>query len=109
MTIQANVAVIIGSPRKQSFNRRVASALAQLAPAGLRLELVEIGQFPIYNQDLDDEGKPCQTWVDFRSSHAPGLGEPKTHLCRGEGGEPCAQGGSVKRTSTMCEEHTSAK
>jgi chromate reductase len=68
MTIQTNVAVIIGSLRKQSFNRRVASALAQLAPAGLRLEIVEIGQFPLYNQDLDDEGKPYQTWVDFRSS-----------------------------------------
>jgi chromate reductase len=68
MTIQANVAVIVGSLRKNSLNRRTANALAQLAPSGLRLEIVEIGQLPLYNQDLDDEGKPHQTWVDFRDS-----------------------------------------
>ena len=68
MTIQANVAVIVGSLRKNSLNRRTANALVQLAPSGLRLEIVEIGQLPLYNQDLDDEGKPHQTWIDFRDS-----------------------------------------
>ena len=59
-----NVAVLVGSLRKDSFNRKVANALIQLAPAGLNLSIVEIGQLPIYNQDYDD--KPMTEWTAFR-------------------------------------------
>lgn len=59
-----DVAVIIGSLRKDSLNRKVAHALAELAPPGLILEIVEIGQLPIYNQDTDDAPPP--TWTAFR-------------------------------------------
>ncbi len=41
-----------------------AKALAALAPAGLQLEIVEIGQLPLYNQDYDDA--PPAAWVAFR-------------------------------------------
>jgi len=44
-----NVAVLVGSLRKASINRHVANALAELAPATLKLGIVEIGQLPIYN------------------------------------------------------------
>lgn len=37
-----------------------------LAPAGLQLEIVEIGELPLYNQDLDDDGAPAPAWVAFR-------------------------------------------
>lgn len=60
-----NVAVIVGSLRKASFNRRVAHALAELAPAGLKLEIVEIGQLPLYNQDSDDN--PPAAFTEFRN------------------------------------------
>lgn len=59
-----DVAVIVGSLRKDSINRKVANALAELAPAGLKLGIVEIGQLPIYNQDGDDD--PWEEWTAFR-------------------------------------------
>src|SRR5262245_40549448 len=60
------VAVIVGSLRRGSFNRRLAQALIALAPESLRLEIVEIGQLPLYNQDLDDDGEPPGAWTEFR-------------------------------------------
>ena len=48
------VAVIVGSLRKDSINRKVANALAELSPAGLKLGIVEIGRLPLYNPDHDD-------------------------------------------------------
>jgi chromate reductase len=59
-----NVAVIVGSLRRDSINRKVANALVELAPEGLKLSVVEIGQLPIYNQDGDD--KPPAEWTAFR-------------------------------------------
>lgn len=68
MPDQFNVAVLVGSLRKQSFNRRAAKALIGLAPATLRLEIVEIGALPLYDQDLDDENRPPKEWQDFRDA-----------------------------------------
>jgi chromate reductase, NAD(P)H dehydrogenase (quinone) len=59
-----DVALIVGSLRKDSINRKVANALAELAPASLKLAIVEIGQLPIYNPDLDDQPPP--EWTAFR-------------------------------------------
>ena len=48
-----NVAVIVGSLRRESINRKVALALQKLArPRGLELSLVELGDLPQYNDDL---------------------------------------------------------
>lgn len=68
MTTQStkNVAVIVGSLRKEAFSRKAARALIEVAPAGLALEIVEIGQLPIYNQDSDDTKAPPTAWTDFR-------------------------------------------
>ena len=43
-----NVAVLVGSLRKDSINRKVATALRELAPASLKLEIIEIGHLPLY-------------------------------------------------------------
>jgi len=59
-----NVAVLVGSLRKDSINRKVANALIELAPAALKLSIIEIGHLPIYNQDVDD-GPPA-AWTQFR-------------------------------------------
>jgi chromate reductase len=59
------IAVIVGSLRKGSYNRLTAHALAELAPEGLELEIVEIGDLPLYDQDLD-EGEPPAAWTRFR-------------------------------------------
>jgi chromate reductase len=61
-----NVAVFVGSLRKESVSRKLAKALADLSPERLELEIVEIGQLPLYNQDHDDEGTPPSAWTAFR-------------------------------------------
>src|SRR5512143_2515325 len=60
------VAVLVGSLRRESFSRKTAKALIALAPESLKLEIVEIGDLPIYNQDGDDDGKPPVAWTAFR-------------------------------------------
>jgi chromate reductase len=65
MSTVRDVAVFVGSLRKESINRKVAHALAELAPPSLKLGIVEIGQLPLYNQD--DEGEsPPEAWTTFR-------------------------------------------
>jgi chromate reductase len=61
------IAVLVGSLRKESFNRKMAHALISLAPQDLSLEIIEIGQLPLYNQDDDDEGHPPSQWTKFRN------------------------------------------
>lgn len=51
----AKVAVIVGSLRKGSVNRQFAQALAKLARPKLDLQIVEIGDLPLYDQDLEGE------------------------------------------------------
>jgi chromate reductase len=65
MARQYDVAVLVGSLRKGSYTRQVARALIELAPAELKLEIVEIGDLPMYNQDLETESPPGQ-WTTFR-------------------------------------------
>jgi len=69
MSMNRNIAVLVGSLRKESFNRKMAHALIELAPSELKLEIVEIGQLPLYNPDL--EGSPPAPWVGFRNQVRP--------------------------------------
>jgi chromate reductase, NAD(P)H dehydrogenase (quinone) len=64
MSQNRSVAVLVGSLRKESFNRRMAQALAAMAPASLTFEIVEIGDQPLYNQDLDQA--PPAPWTSLR-------------------------------------------
>ena len=60
------VALLVGSLRTASLNRKVALALSRLAPDSLEAELVEIGDLPLYNEDLDAATPPPQ-WTRFRA------------------------------------------
>lgn len=62
---QNKIAVLVGSLRKESFSRKVALALSELAPKSLDLEFIEIGELTFYNQDLD--ANPPESWVRFRN------------------------------------------
>jgi len=61
-----SVAVLVGSLRKDSFNRKIANTLAGVAPDTLKLDIVEIGDLPLYNPDLDGDAPP-QAWTAFRN------------------------------------------
>jgi NAD(P)H-dependent FMN reductase/ketosteroid isomerase-like protein len=61
------VAVLVGSLRAQSFSRKIARALAARAPDALRCRFVEIGELPLYNEDLENEAPPA-AWSSFRGA-----------------------------------------
>jgi chromate reductase, NAD(P)H dehydrogenase (quinone) len=48
-----NIAVVVGSNRRASINRKLARALAKLADRKLAVNLVRIDDLPMYNQDLE--------------------------------------------------------
>ena len=56
MTIQ--IAVLIGSLRRDSYNRRLANAVQKLAPAEFSFKELRISDLSLYNQD--DDGKPAE-------------------------------------------------
>src|ERR1700693_804964 len=61
-----NVAVIVGSLRKESFSLKIANALAKLAPAALKLDVVTLHGISFFNQDL--EAAPPADWLKFRET-----------------------------------------
>jgi chromate reductase len=61
-----NVAVVVGSLRKQSFSLRIAQAFAKLAPASLKLNIVTLDGLSFFNQDL--EAAPPADWLKFRET-----------------------------------------
>ena len=67
MAANRTVAVLVGSLRKESFSRKVANAVAEVAPATLRFTHIDIGALPHYNQDLDPDSPPA-AWVTFRDA-----------------------------------------
>lgn len=60
----SEIAVLVGSLRKDSINRKVATALCELAPHSLKPKIIEIGDLPLYNQDQD--ANPPAPWTAFR-------------------------------------------
>jgi len=55
------IAVIVGSLRRESINRRFAQALAKLAEGTLEFQFVELGDVPMYNEDLWQDPPPGVT------------------------------------------------
>ncbi|HEX4333847.1 MAG TPA: NADPH-dependent FMN reductase [Usitatibacter sp.] len=60
------VAVLIGSLRKESFSRRLALALCDSPPESLEMEILDIGDLPLYNQDLETDSPP-PAWTRYRT------------------------------------------
>jgi chromate reductase len=61
-----NVAAIVGSLRKEAFSLRTANALAKLAPASLKLNVVTLQGLSFFSQDL--EANPPADWLAFRET-----------------------------------------
>ncbi len=60
-----SVGIVVGSLRKDSFNRKIAHTFIKVAPATLKPEIVEIGDLTLFNQDI--EAHPPASWVAFKS------------------------------------------
>jgi chromate reductase, NAD(P)H dehydrogenase (quinone) len=58
------VAVIVGSLRKESFNRKIARAIIAAAPQDLSFHFLEIGNLPLFSEDL--EASPPEAWLALR-------------------------------------------
>lgn len=56
---QYQIAVVVGSLRRDSFNRKLANAIIKLAPPALSFQDIKISDLPLYNQD--DDGSPAES------------------------------------------------
>ncbi|MDE2400046.1 MAG: NAD(P)H-dependent oxidoreductase [Burkholderiales bacterium] len=63
---QYQIALVVGSLRRDSFNRKLANAIVKLAPAEFSFKPLEIGDLPLYNQD--DDGKPAEAVKQLKAA-----------------------------------------
>src|SRR5216684_2606351 len=61
-----SVAVLVGSLRRGSFSRKVARVAIALALNSLVMEIIEIGDLPLYNEDLEEAHATPPSWLMFR-------------------------------------------
>jgi chromate reductase len=66
------IAIIVGSLREGSLNRKMARAICAIRGDNLNCSMVEIGDLPLYNQDLDTD--PPEPWARFRDQVRPADG-----------------------------------
>ncbi len=65
MPAKPQVAVLVGSLRRESLNLKAAKAVAELAQDRLAFEFAQIGDLPPYNEDADGD-EPPELWTEFR-------------------------------------------
>jgi chromate reductase len=69
---QYQIAVVVGSLRKDSFNLKLANAIAKLAPPEFSFVHLEIGDLPLYNQD--DDANPAASVTRIKGQIAASQG-----------------------------------
>ena len=67
---QFKICAMSGSLRKDSFNTAALRAAQEVAPAGVSIEIAEIGDLPLYNEDLRHEGSFPDTVMRLRGQIA---------------------------------------
>lgn len=70
---QYQIAIIVGSLRRDSENRKLANAIVKLAPVEFHFNHIEIGDLPLYNQDDDGAQAPSVKRLKSQVSEASGL------------------------------------
>ncbi|MDD9150232.1 NAD(P)H-dependent oxidoreductase [Sporolactobacillus sp. CQH2019] len=63
-----NIGVLVGSLRKDSYNRLVAKTLAPLFPKDYHVNFIKLDDLSFYNQDFDDENRVPESWQTFRKT-----------------------------------------
>ena len=69
---QYHIAVIVGSLRRDSFNRKLADAVVKLASPEFSFKQVQIGDLPLYNQD--DDSSPAESVKRMKAEIAAAQG-----------------------------------
>jgi chromate reductase len=65
-----NIAIVVGSLRKESINRKIARSMCGIRGDKLDCSMVEIGDLPLYNQDFDALSEQLEAYVRFRKQIA---------------------------------------
>lgn len=60
------IGIISGSLRKESVSTKIGKVVGELFPAGYEAELIEIGNLPLYNEDIDQDTPPAE-YTAFRN------------------------------------------
>lgn len=68
---RCKVAVLVGSLHAASLTPKLARALVALTPGDLACAIVEIGDLPLYNEDLEIDAPPA--WMRFRGARVQPL------------------------------------
>lgn len=66
------IAVVVGSLRRDSFNRKLANAIVKLAPPEFSFKQAQIGDLPLYNQD--DDANPADSVKRLKAEIAAAQG-----------------------------------
>ena len=61
------IGILVGSLRKESFSKKIATNVAALLPEGYESEFIEIENLPFYNQDYDNENNVREEYTTFRN------------------------------------------
>lgn len=64
-----NIGILIGSLRKDSFNRKIAENLVELFNSDYSYEFIDIADLPLYNEDIDQDNPPS-SYVSYRDKLA---------------------------------------
>lgn len=67
------IAVLVGSLRRESFNRKLAKGLIKLGPSDFNFKELQIGDLPLYNQDDDANQAPEVKRLKSEVAAASGL------------------------------------
>jgi chromate reductase len=65
------IAILVGSLRKDSLNRKVARSICAIRGDNLDCSMIEIGDLPLYNQDYDGSPNEPEQYARFRDQIRP--------------------------------------
>jgi chromate reductase len=66
--MKKTLGIFVGSLRKASFTRVVATYLAGVLEERFTIKEVDIGNLALFNQDFDDENRTPAEWTEFRNT-----------------------------------------
>ncbi|MEZ4897949.1 MAG: NAD(P)H-dependent oxidoreductase [Saprospiraceae bacterium] len=62
------IGLFAGSLRKQSYSKKIARTLVEMAPEGFEFKIISLEDLPVYNQDFDDFNQVPESYQNFRQS-----------------------------------------